>query len=91
LSDRRLLSSRCQQALRFAAMSFLGISLLLESVLNDDGSIHDVLAIHSLHGSIASFKLAVLDKSISLGFSGVRISHDMWGLNDETECAKGIV
>lgn len=67
----------------------LSFGVLLEGVRYGDGSVAEVLTIHSLNGSIGCIKAGKINESIAFGVASVWVSHDFWCLEDDakgTEC-----
>lgn len=80
----------CQEALGGRTVA-LALRILLEGVRDGDGPVAQVLAIHGLNGGVRCFEAGKVDEGIALGVSRVRVTHDLWCLQNDTECGEGVV
>lgn len=81
---------RCQKSLSGRAVS-LAFGVLLEGVGHCDGPVAKVLAVHGLDGGVGRVKAGKIDESIALGVSRVRVSHDLWRLEDHAKGTERVV
>lgn len=79
-----------QQSFSGGSVTF-SLGILLECIGHGDGSVAQVLSIHGIHCSIGCFEAGKVDKGESLGVARLRVSHDLWSLQDDTECGEGVV
>lgn len=69
----------------------LSLRVFLKSVRNGDGSIAQVLSIHSFNGSITGIETGKVDECKSLWIPSVRITHDLWCLENHAKSTEYIV
>lgn len=69
----------------------LAFGVLLEGVGHRDGPVAEVLAVHGLNGGVRRVKTGEIDERVALGVSRVRVSHDLWRLEDDAKGTEGVV
>lgn len=69
----------------------LAFGVLLEGIGHRDGPVAKVLAVHGLDGGVGRVKAGEINKSVALGVSRVRISHDLGCLEDHAKGAERVV
>lgn len=69
----------------------LALGIFLERVRHRDWSITQILPVHCIQCCIRSVEASKVDKSEALAVSGLWISHNFRSLQNDTECAEGVV
>lgn len=80
----------CQEALSSRAVS-LPFGIFLERIRHSDGPVAEVLAVHRFNGCIRCIKAGEIDEGISLGVSGIWVTHDLGCLEDHTKGTECVV
>lgn len=80
----------CQEALGGRAVA-LPLGVLLEGIRDGDGPVAQVLAVHGFDGGVRRLEAGKIDEGIALGVACVWVTHNLWRLQNDTECGEGVV
>lgn len=69
----------------------LALRVLLERVRNSDGSVAQVLAVHSFDGRVRRVETGKVDKGEPLRVTRSRVPHDLRSLKNDSESGERIV
>lgn len=79
-----------QETLSRGTVSF-SLGILFERVRNGNRSIAEVLSVHGIHGRVRRLEAGKVDESKALRIARLRITHNLWRLQNHSERRERVV